>query len=389
MSFLGSLKRLFFTTESVAKSAVEKTVEYTKEKAGDLAEAAKETVSDISDKTSGLRETVIEKANAAMEKVESTAEVVWDKTKEVASDVADKAETAFEQTKEAATTAVDKLEDMADNVWDKTKDKAEEVADASEVAAETIKEDVNVVVETTEDKVNTLLQSTSTSETQNLSAASNLPIIPEAVDTFEEFVESTKTTAQEEISPVAESAQTSFIDKTIDKANDVIIKIGENEMVQKAGHLAEEVGAKVMEKGEVVLEKAGEISEKVGAKVLDASDKAWDKIGDAKDVFAEKAREVADAIGKKFDETVEKAEAFMAEEDAKPKKEFADETLTTGGSLLDTKDDFFSKASQYADGDYDAFSEGKITVSKTPQRGQDDHDGDGDPQIDDAIIIKE
>jgi hypothetical protein len=389
MSFLGSLKRLFFTTESVAKSAVEKTVEYTKEKAEDIAVAAKETVSDFSDKTSGLRETVIEKANAAMEKVESTAEVVWDKTKDVAGDVADKAESVFEQTKEAASTAVDKLEDMADHVMNKTEDKAEDVAKASEVAANSIEEDVNVVIETTEDKVNTLLQSTSVSETQNLSAASNLPIIPEAVDTFEEFVESTKTAAQEESSPVVEPAQASFIEKTLDKANEVIIKIGENETVQKAGHMAEEVGAKVMEKGGEALEKAGEISEKVGAKVLDASDKAWDKIGDAKDVLAEKAKEVADAIGKKFDETVEKAEAFMAEENAKPKKEFADETLNTGGSLLDTKDDFFAKASQYADGDYDAFSEGKIRVTKTPQRGQEDHDGDGDPQIDDAIIIKE
>lgn len=389
MSFLGSLKRLFFTTESVAKSAVEKTVEYTKEKAGDLADAAKETVSDISDKTSGLRETVIEKANAAMEKVESTAEVVWDKTKDVASDVADKAESVFEQTKEAASTAVDKLEDMADNVWDKTKDKAEEVDETSEDAAESIEEDVNVVVETTEDKVNALLQSTPDVDTQNISVAEDLPTIPEAVDTVEEFVVSTAATIQEETTPVAESTQASFIEKTLDKANDVIIKIGENEMVQKAGHLAEEVGAKVMEKGEVVLEKAGEISEKVGAKVLDASDKAWDKIGDAKDVLAEKAKEVADAIGKKFDETVEKAEAFMAEENAKPKKEFADETLTTGGSLLDAKDDFFSKASQYADGDYDAFSEGKVRVTKMPQRGQEDHDGDGDPQIDDAIIIKE
>ena len=61
MGFLSSLKRLFFTTESVAKSAVDKAVDFTKEKAGDIAESAKETVSDISEKTSGLRESVMEK----------------------------------------------------------------------------------------------------------------------------------------------------------------------------------------------------------------------------------------------------------------------------------------------------------------------------------------
>jgi hypothetical protein len=80
------------------------------------------------------------------------------------------------------------------------------------------------------------------------------------------------------------------------------------------------------------------------------------------------------------------------------KKEFADETLTTGGGLLEGKDDFFSKASQYAEGNYDAFSEGKITVtnpeasaSKKPAKaaGQDDHDGDGNEQIDDAIIVQD
>ena len=122
------------------------------------------------------------------------------------------------------------------------------------------------------------------------------------------------------------------------------------------------------------------------------------KIGEAKDALAEKAKDVAEQVGKKFDETVEKAEKFLAEEDAIPKKEFADETLTTGGGLLEGKDDFFSKASQYAEGNYDAFSEGKITVtnpeasaSKKPAKaaGQDDHDGDGNEQIDDAIIVQD
>ena len=55
MGLFGSLKRLLFTTESIAKSAVDKTVDFTKEKAGDFADAAKETVADISDKTAGLR----------------------------------------------------------------------------------------------------------------------------------------------------------------------------------------------------------------------------------------------------------------------------------------------------------------------------------------------
>jgi hypothetical protein len=342
MGFLSSLKRLFFTTESVAKSAVDKAVDYTKEKAEDIVVAAKETATDFSEKTAGLRETVMEKANAAIDKVETVAESAWDKTKEVASDVAD-----------AAEIAVDKAGDLAESAWDKTKDTTANVASKAKDTAE----DVGEFVQSSYEK--TTAATSSTVET--------------AGNTFG-----------------------NILDKTKDAANNVIDKISENEMVKKAGDVVENVGAKVMATGEVLADKAADISENVGAKVLESSDKAWDKIGEAKDVLAEKAKDVAAQIGQKFDATVDKAEAFLAEEDAKPKKDFADETLTTGGDLLAGKDDFFAKASQYAEGDYDAFSEGKITITQTEKvekspaktAGQDDHDGDGNEQIDDAIIVE-
>jgi len=136
-----------------------------------------------------------------------------------------------------------------------------------------------------------------------------------------------------------------------------------------------------------------DVSENVGAKVLETSDKAMDKLSDAKDFISEKAKDVASQVSKKFDETVEKAETFMAEENAKPKKEFADETLTTGDDLLASKDDFFAKADQFSKGNYNAFSEGKITIEKIEPKspaktaGQEDLDGDGNEQIDDAIIV--
>lgn len=342
MGFLSSLKRLFFTTESVAKSAVDKAVDYSKEKAEDISEAAKEKALEFSEKTAGLRESVMEKATVAFDKVESVAESAWDKTKEVAADVI-----------EATETAVEKAGDFAESAWGKTKETAtnttEKTNDLTEETDEFVKSSYNKTPETTSD---------------------GLEVVG---STFE-----------------------NIIDKSKAVANDVVGKISENEIIKKAGEMAENVGAKVIAGGEILTEKAAEISENVGAKVLDASDKAWDKLGDAKDVLTEKAKDIAEQISQKFDATVEKAEAFIAEENAKPKKEFADETLTTGGDLLSSKDDFFAKASQYADGDYDAFSEGKITinqtenVAKTPAKtaGQDDHDGDGNEQIDDAIIIE-
>ncbi len=95
---------------------------------------------------------------------------------------------------------------------------------------------------------------------------------------------------------------------------------------------------------------------------------------------------------------MEKAQRMSEEEAAMPKKEFADETLDAGGSLLEDTDDFFSKADKFADGDYDSFSEGKITVTdnivettqeKITAAGFTDADGDGDEIIDDATIISE
>ena len=66
---------------------------------------------------------------------------------------------------------------------------------------------------------------------------------------------------------------------------------------------------------------------------------------------------------------------------------------------MEGSDDFFDKASKFADGDYDSFSEGKIEISEnvtaTPPKeiskaaGFTDHDGDGNEMIDDAIISSE
>ena len=271
MGFLSSLKKLFFATESVTKSAVDKSVDFARDKA-----------SELGDQAAGLKETVIEKAQTAKDNLGDMAGKSWEKAKDIASDVSEKAD--------------------------------------------------------------------------------------------------------------------SFIDKAMDTAIQAKDSLAENEWVQKAGDMAENVGSKVLETGKDALDKAGEISENVGAKVMEASDKTWDKISEVKDTVADKAKEIADQIGQKLDETVKKAEDYMAEENAKPKQEFSDKDLNVGGSLLKEKDDFFAKADQYAKGDYDSFSEGKITItesketpSKTPSKiaGQEDLDGDGNDQIDDAIVVQE
>ena len=149
-----------------------------------------------------------------------------------------------------------------------------------------------------------------------------------------------------------------------------------------------------------LVNKAGDFAENVGSKVIETGGDLLDKAGDVKDDLVEKAKEVSDKMSEKLDETYEKAKAFEAEEALKPKGEFAEDTIDAGGSLLEGTDDFFSKADKYAEGDYGAFSEGKTTISKPdnlelPEKpaviaaGFEDLDGDGDEIIDDAVIVTE
>ena len=142
-----------------------------------------------------------------------------------------------------------------------------------------------------------------------------------------------------------------------------------------------------MEKGGVLLDKSKDLSEEVGGKVLDVKEK-----------LVERASEVKDQMSEKLEETMDKADAWAAEEKANPKPEFAEDTIDASGSLLEGKDDFFSKADKYASGDYGAFSKGKVSLqegetiekkafdSLPPATGFDDLDGDGNEIIDDAII---
>ena len=165
----------------------------------------------------------------------------------------------------------------------------------------------------------------------------------------------------------------------IDKAKDVVGDITDSDAVKGAAEFTENVGDKVLDTGEAFMEKAKE----VGAPIV------------------ERAKEVTGDLKEKLDETIVKAEAMAEEERLNPPKEFADDTVDAGGSLLEGTDDFFSKADSYADGDYGAFSEGKvkssderIEIDKSDRpaiqaAGFEDLDGDGDEIIDDALILED
>ena len=103
MGFFSSLKRLFFATESVTKSAVNKGVEFTKEKSLDVINEGKEALKNIDEKTSGLREAIVEKA----------------------SDLKDKAVDLVDKAEDLAEKAGDKIAETGQNVWEKAGDLTE------------------------------------------------------------------------------------------------------------------------------------------------------------------------------------------------------------------------------------------------------------------------
>jgi len=426
MGFINSLKRLFFATESVAKSAVDKSVDFTKEKAGDLSDAVKQKTVDIDEKTSGLRQTVMQKAEVAMHKLEDIAEDAVEKAKDLAEDVSDLAEAGFDKAKAFGGIALDKAKDLAEDVsdaaesgfdkakafggiaLDKEKDLAEDVPDVVDSEFEKAKafggieldkekdlaEDVPDVVDSEFDKAKAF-------------GGTELDKVGDVAHSVEDGVGGLGDTTLSMESKMAIDGGSIFdeaktkADRMMHSTKDSIAatydKISDSDVVKKTVDFTEEVGSRVMHSGNDMLGKAGEFSENVGAKVIDKSSKAMDILSEAKDALLEKSKQIGGDINRKFNETVDKAEKFMAEEAAKPVREFAEDTLDASKPLLGGTDDFFNKAAHYADGDYGAFSEGKITISNaTPSSskpvakvaGQEDHDGDGNEQIDDAIIVE-
>jgi len=222
------------------------------------------------------------------------------------------------------------------------------------------------------------------------------------------IIEGAKNTLSNTVDSISENP---LVQSAKDRLSEIGDGLAENPMVQSAQESAENLGSKILEKGGEVGEKFTDVAENLGSKIiegggeaskkgLDVAENVGEKLIEAKDRVAERASEIGDQISTKYDETMEKAQAWEAEQ-AKlpPKGEFAEKDLTAGGSLLDGTDDFFSKADKFADGEYDAFSEGKIeldgkvenmkSIDPAPIAGFEDLDGDGNDLIDDIEIIED
>jgi hypothetical protein len=187
---------------------------------------------------------------------------------------------------------------------------------------------------------------------------------------------------------------TGMFREAVHRSEELKERIVENPVVKNVLEVTEAAGEKLVVRGGELLEKAAEISESTGKKVLDASDRAWETISDKGESLVEKAKEISHDLTEKFEEAVARAESFV-EEDVRMNNE-PDESAHKS-SLLEKTEDFFAKAEAFLEGS-SAKKDQKLSdtviltnseqVDRTPAKiaGQDDHDGDGNDQIDDASL---
>jgi len=239
----------------------------------------------------------------------------------------------------------------------------------------------------------------------------------------EDLFENAKDRATDIGGTVMEKASDLF-GKAKETASEASRKFNDSDTVDKAKNFTEDVGSKVLDTGEDFLDKAKQTSELVGGKVLEKGSELFE---DAKNLADEKGavlKEKMDDLHKKAaaEAAKDKIEDSMSdldkmERDIAQRVKNRDQKGVFGddSSLLDGKDDFFSRAEKYAAGDYHGTgktntptppppadenpilellpldSGDKKADEKTPFTGEvkgfEDMDGDGDPVIDDAIVI--
>jgi hypothetical protein len=203
-------------------------------------------------------------------------------------------------------------------------------------------------------------------------------------------------------------------DKIGQKIDELSHRLAENESVQKAGEVAEDVGRKVLDTSEKVGKKVMEVSEDVGKELFEKGAQAKEVAEELGQELLEKAKHFGKSVFDKANELVEKAQKEAEKEsmdDLVSKMKQMNEDLESKikdkpaadikESLLGKHDSFFDRASRYAEGNYQMEDKegktGDMEIGKDPEYkgkpqnegtvpGFEDLDGDGDELIDDAII---
>ncbi|MEM6967627.1 MAG: hypothetical protein AAF573_22885, partial [Bacteroidota bacterium] len=360
MGFFGEIKKLIFGAKAVGKSAADKATDYGKEKGSDFLDSADDILDKTKDKASDLGSTMMEKGSDLFDKAKDAASDFATNVSEKANDYLNSSDDYFDDEKDDASEYVEGGKKVASDVGGKILDAGSSMAKkAGEVGGK-------------------------------------------IADAASPYVE--------KAGKVAEDVGGKIIDAT-------------SPYVEKAGEVAENVGGVILDKGSDMVDKGKDVSEKVGGKILDAAGDMMDKAKNLGNTMMEKTNDLiekanAEAAKESLDNQIDEAKRWDEKlSDHIKGKDVLDQKDPPIGydklneSLLDDKDSFWAKAEKYAQGDYSG--EGKKETppandnniftnteerqkklkednQKAPFKGEikgyEDHDGDGDPMIDDAII---
>lgn len=258
------------------------------------------------------------------------------------------------------------------------------------------KEAINAAKEFIEDAQKTTQKSTEPVDPTENTNAEDMPKAKSAGEKFGEAINNAKETAKPYVDQAKKAAEP-YVDKakefTEDVGKEVIDKGGK--FVNKAADVAEDLGGKVLEFGDILKDQATE----VGSKLKEQGKAIFEKAQEE----AAKEQAKQDLIDKAVQEQAAKDHQRALDEMAKK----AEQINETGNAALDNIkktpgmdgfDDFFSKASRFADGDYHnkGAEKPEVSIDKTGKTDKPkttgkltnftDNDGDGDELIDDAII---
>ncbi len=308
--------------------------------------------------TKSAAEKTVEKGKAAGAKIADETEELWDKTKDVAEDVGEK---IVDKTSEAWEKAVDSTEEIRGKIKEEAADLVEDVKDVAE--------DVKDVAEDVGSK-----------------------IAEKAGSLYEK--------AKDMAEQVGEKIQEKS-DELLDRDDDDDVKNTDVDSSNLEIDLDQETKIDDLFDDHVVPEQAndpGLDSEQVAAAIKkDPSSEGTS----AKKTLVSEAKESIDKLSDKLDRTVEAAQQMAdADEKTYESRETPSDALKRD-AVAD--DDFFAKASAFADGDYrkvrDPYapdtpeivgrveSDDKIDEGTVP--GFEDLDGDGNEIVDDALLLDE
>ena len=358
MGFLNEIKKLMFGVKSVSKSAADKVVDTGKEKGREMADKAEKLFDKTRDKMEDLGS-----------EVKDSAENIWDKAVDMVEDVGEK---VIEKSKPYVDEAKDFAEDVGEKVLKKGKPLIDDAKDFAEDVGRKVLKTGGGLLDSAKDLAEDI-------------GGKVLDKSSLAAKKAKEFSDGIKKQASDIVNDDRQFErikEEEFKDDMEISSVDDLFDTGENiDPIAKDSF------------------KAPDIEDDLHKMADDLSE----GVSDFKSDMAEKAKKVSNNISAKMDETLEKAKKLAEEEAAKP--QYKEQSKLLHKDLLEDKDDFFSKASAFADGNYDAVrdpfstkpdiigkSEDSIEAKKKPSgpiAGFEDLDGDGNEIIDDAFIIDE